>query len=57
MDCFDLDAADEAMKRLLTYDFSEEIKPMIDKLQILVADVAMEEIMELTEKIIEEIQE
>ncbi len=57
VDCFDLDAADEAMKRLLTYDFSEEIKPMIDKLQILVADVAMEEIMELTEKIIEEIQE
>lgn len=50
VDCFDLDAADEAMKELDTYELPEELKPMLEQLRISVTDVAMEEIMELTQK-------
>ena len=50
VDGFDLDAADEAMKELDTYELPEELKPMLEQLRISVTDVAMEEIMEITQK-------
>ena len=56
MDSFDLDAADEAMKDLEGYDLSEDIRTMVDKLGVLVTDVAMEEVMALTEEIREKLK-
>ncbi len=56
MDAFDLDAADAAMKRLETYAFPEPCTKELEELSALVADVAMEEVMALCHKLIEEIQ-
>lgn len=56
MDSFDLDAADEAMKDLKGYDLPEDIRTMVDKLGVLVTDVAMEEVMALTEEIREKLK-
>ena len=53
VDQFDLDAADAAMKELETYALPEELKPMEEQLRAYVADVAMEDIMQLTEKMCE----
>ena len=38
------------MKELDTYELPEELKPMLEQLRISVTDVAMEEIMEITQK-------
>ena len=57
MDSFDLDEADEAMKELESYDLPETISPMIEKLGVLVTDVAMEEVMALAEEIREKLSE
>ena len=56
VDCFDLDGADEAMHAIEGYAFPEELVGRIEALSAYVADVAMEEIMNLTEEIIEELQ-
>ena len=55
MDNFDLDEADEAMKELESYDLPEEIRTMVEKLGVLVTDVAMEEVMALAEEIREKL--
>ncbi|MBQ8038773.1 MAG: response regulator [Lachnospiraceae bacterium] len=51
MDNFDLDEADVAMKELESYDLPEDIRPMVEKLGVLVTDVAMEEVMALVDEI------
>ncbi len=51
VDSFDLDGADEAMQTLKGYDFPDNMKPMIEELEVLVTDVAMEDIMELTDRL------
>ena len=48
MDAFDLDAADSALKELKRYELSDDMQPMLEQLDIYVADVAMEEVMNLT---------
>lgn len=50
VDSFDLDAADDAMNELDSYELPEELKPMAEQLRIYVTDVEMENIMELTQK-------
>ncbi len=57
MDSFDLDAADEAMKELESYDLPNDIIPLVEKLGVLVTDVAMEEVMALTDEIREKLAE
>lgn len=52
IDSFDLDSADAAIKELDGYRMPEECKPMMDELRAYVADVAMEEVLEITEKMI-----
>ena len=56
MDNFDLDKADEAMQRLEGYAFPDEYQDRIDKLSVYVADVAMEEVMDIATKLIDELQ-
>ena len=46
---FDMDEADKAMEELVTYEFSDDMKEMVEKLGVYVADVAMEEVIKLTE--------
>lgn len=55
MDSFDLDKADEAMKELEGYDLPENIKLMVEKLGVLVTDVAMEEVIALADEIREKL--
>lgn len=55
MDSFDLDEADKAMKELETYEFSEDIGAMVEQLSVLVTDVAMEEVLKLTDEICEKL--
>lgn len=52
IDTFDLDMADEIMKRLEEYQFPEEMEPLLEELRAYVADVAMEEIMTTAENMI-----
>lgn len=52
IDMFDLDKADDIMKQLEQYRFSEELEPLAEELRAYVADVAMEEIMFTAEKMI-----
>lgn len=49
VDNFDLDTADMKMKELETYAFPEEMQKVVEQLRAYVADVAMEEIIQLTE--------
>lgn len=56
MDCFDLDGADVAMHRLEGYLFPENCQYKIEELSAYVADVAMEEVMNLTEALINELK-
>ena len=51
VDGFDLDAADCAMKELESFAFPEELKPVIKELGTYVRDVAMEDVMRLTEEL------
>ena len=55
VDQFDLDSADEAMRELDNFDLPDEIKSMVEQLKLYVTDVALEDIMELTQKIKETI--
>ena len=52
IDMFDVDKADEIMKQLEIYQFSEELEPLLEELRAYVADVAMEEIMVTAQKMI-----
>ena len=56
MDSFDLDGADAAMKELESYAFPEDMQPMMEQLGAYVADVAMEDVMELTEAMREKLE-
>ncbi|MBR3807439.1 MAG: response regulator [Lachnospiraceae bacterium] len=56
MDSFDLDEADEAMKELERYALPDDIRTMVEKLGVLVTDVAMEEVMALVGEIREKIK-
>ena len=56
MDNFDLDGADDAMKELETYMFPEDVQPMMEQLSAYVADVAMEDVMRLTEAMCEKLE-
>ena len=56
MDSFDLDEADLAMKELETYVFPDEMLPMLEQLSALVADVAMEDVIRLTEEMCEQLE-
>ena len=57
IDTFDLDKADEVMKQIEEYQFTEEMEPLLDELRAYVADVAMEEIMATAQKMIEGLKE
>lgn len=60
MDSFDLDMADAAMKELEEYVLPEELQDSMERLRALVADVAMEEVMNLTDdmaKLLQELEE
>ena len=50
VDTFDLDATDAAMKELEGYALPVELQPMEETLRAYVSDVAMEDIMRLTEE-------
>lgn len=56
MDCFDLDGADEAMHKLEGFVFPEELQKKVENLSAFVADVAMEDVMNLADTLIEEIK-
>ena len=56
VDSFDLDGADEAMHAIEGYAFPEELIGKIEDLGAYVADVAMEEIINLTGEIIDELK-
>lgn len=56
MDNFDLDGADEAMHQLEGFAFPEEYQNRIEELSAYVADVAMEEIMEIASQLITDLQ-
>lgn len=56
MDTFDLDGADEAIKRLMEYKIPGEIVEKINKLDALVADVAIEESMLLCDELTAELK-
>ena len=57
MDGFDLDEADRAMKELETYVFPADLQPMLEELRAYVADVAMEDVLRLTQELCEKIKE
>ena len=57
IDCFDLDEADIAMHKLEGYAFPEDCRLKVEELSVMVADVAMEEVMELTESLIRQLQQ
>lgn len=53
IDNFDLDKADIAMKKIETYRMEDKCQPLLDELRAYVADVAMEEVMDTCDKLIE----
>ena len=55
MDGFDLDGADEALKELEEYQLPENLSERMEDLRAYVADVAMEEVMQLTEEMVTEL--
>ena len=57
IDCFDLDEADVAMHKLEGYAFPEDCRLKVEQLSAFVADVAMEEVMELTDDLIRQLQQ
>ena len=57
IDMFDLDKADDIMKRLDTYQIEEVLEPFMENLRAFVADVAMEDIMNTAEQMVKMIEE
>lgn len=55
MDCFDLDGADAALKELEEYQLPEHLQDKMELLRAYVADVAMEDVMQLTEEMAAEL--
>ena len=53
MDCFDLDAADSAMNELETYAVPTQMQALVEQLGAYVADVAMEDVIRVTEELCE----
>ena len=56
IDAFDLDEADAAMKTVKTFKFPYDATDDIEKLDALLADVAMEDILSLTEQMIDKVK-
>lgn len=56
MDTFDLDGADAAMHKLEGFVFPEELRGKIEELSAFVADVAMEDVMNLANELVKELQ-
>lgn len=56
VDSFDLDEADKVMRKIEGYAFPEHLRLMVEQLSAFVSDVAMEDIMNLTELLIKELQ-
>lgn len=56
MDTFDLDGADEAMHKLEGFAFPEIYQSKVEELSAFVADVAMEDVMNLADELIENLQ-
>ena len=56
IDGFDLDRADDLMKELETFKLPEQILSLSEQLSVAVTDVAMEEILDITQKMIEMIR-
>lgn len=56
VDVFDLDEADRAMKELETYIFPADMQTMVEQLSAYVADVAMEDIIRMTENMCAELK-
>lgn len=56
MDSFDLDGADEAMKKIESYAFPDGYQEKLENLSAYVADVAMEDVMKLSEELIAELK-
>lgn len=57
MEQFDLDGVDRSMKQLETYRIPSGIVTYMEKLRVAVADVAMEEVMDLTGRMIDQLRE
>lgn len=57
VDSFDIDGADDCMKKLLSFYIPDNIKEQMHTLQLLVDDIAMEDIMKLTDEMIEKLKE
>lgn len=57
MDSFDLDGADEAMHKLEGFAFPEGCQSKVEELSAYVADVAMEDVMNLADELIAELRE
>ena len=57
MEQFDLDGVDRSMKQLETYQIPSGIVTYVEKLRVAVADVAMEEVMDLTGRMIGQLKD
>lgn len=57
IDCFDLDGADEAMRQINGFEFPEDCRGDIECLDAYVADVAMEDIMNLVDTLVLKLQQ
>ena len=57
MDEFDLDTADEMMKELEKVIFDEEMKKEIEQLKVYLIDVAIEDVLDLTRKLIDKMKD
>lgn len=53
MENFDLDRADEDMKKLETYKMDEATRPLMENLRAYIADVAMEDVMKTCDDLIQ----
>lgn len=57
MDAFDLDEADSALKELKCYELPDDMQPMLEQLDVYVADVAMEEAMNLAKLMCDKLED
>ena len=57
MEAFDLDEADKAMEELATYEFPEDMKGLVEKLGVYMADVAIEDVLRITESMCDKLSD
>ncbi len=57
IDCFDLDEADEAMKHLKSWSLPSDLQLEIETLELLLVDVDMEAVLELTKELVDKIDQ